>query len=78
MEVPVKKEIRKKRKNNPEEKKPVRSRPPRSEAILIKPLEGVSYVVILNNLKSCVSPEKLGANVGGIRETRTKSLLEET
>ena len=59
VEVPVKKNIRKKRK--PEEKKPVRSRLSQSEAILIKPSERGCNAAILKNLKNRVDPEELGA-----------------
>ena len=77
VEVSAKKGRRKKRKNKPEEKKPAQSEPPRSEAILIKPSEGVSYAAILKNLKSRVNPDELGAKIRAIRETRTKDLLVE-
>ena len=65
-EVPMKKGPPKKRINKP-----------RSEAVLIKPSEGVSYAPILKNLKSRVSPEALGIKIGGIPETRMKDLLVE-
>ena len=55
----------------------MRSGPPRSKAILIKPSEGVSYAAILKNLKSRVNPDELGAKIRAIRETRTKDLLVE-
>ena len=76
MEVPVKKDSRKK-KTKPAPRKTERPKRFRSEAVLIKPTEGVSYAVILKNLKSCVNPEELGVKIGGIRETRTKDLLVE-
>ena len=59
MEVPAKKDIRKKRKNEPEGKTPVRSRPVRSEAILIKHSEEVSYAAVRKNLKSRGNPDKV-------------------
>ena len=37
----------------------------------------MSYAAILRNLKIRVSPEELGAKIGGIRETRAKDLLVE-
>ena len=58
-------------------RKPERPKRARSEAVIIKPVEGVSYSAILKNLKSRVNPEELGVKVGGIRETRTKDLLVE-
>ena len=46
-----------------------------SEAVSIKPSDGVSYAESLKSLKSRVNPEELGFKIGGIRETRTKDLL---
>ena len=65
------------RKNKPktEAKKPERSRRIRPEAMIIKPAMGVSYAAILKNLKSRVSPKKLGATIGRIRETHLNDLL---
>ena len=39
--------------------------------------EGVSYALVLENLKSRVNPEELGVTIEGIRETRSKDLLVE-
>ena len=50
---------------------------PRSEAVLIKPAEGISYASILHDLKRRVNPDELGLTVQGIRETRSKNLLME-
>ena len=47
------------------------------KAVLIRPLEGISYAAILKNLKSRVNPEGLGVTIGGIRETMSKDLLVE-
>ena len=74
--VPLRKDLRKK-KLKPTSKKPEQPKRARSEAVIIKPLEGVSYVAILKNQKSRVNPEELGVKIEGIRETRTKDLLVE-
>ena len=58
-------------------RKPEGPKRARSEAVIMKPVERVSYAAILKNLKSRVNPEELGVKVGGIRETRTKDLLVE-
>ena len=44
---------------------------------MTKPVERVSYAVILKNLKSRINSEELGATDLGIRETRSKDLLVE-
>ena len=75
-EVPFRKGPRKK-KSKRAPGKPERPKRAHSEAVIIKPVEGVSYAAILKNLKSRVNPEELGVKVGGIRETRTKDLLVE-
>ena len=49
----------------------------RSEAVHIKPAEGMSYATILRDLKKRVNPDELGTTVQGIRETRPKDLLVE-
>ena len=77
VEVPPRRDHRKKKKSKPAPKKPERPKRPRSEAVIIKPAEGVSYAAILKNLKSRVNPEELGVRICGIRETRTKDLLVE-
>ena len=78
VEVPNRKDLRKKKKK---EKKPSRtpekSRHACPEAVLIKPAEGMSYDSILRELKKHVNPDELGATVQGIRETRSKDLLVE-
>ena len=74
--VPVRKDLRKKKaKTAP--RKPERPKRTRTEAVIIKPLEEVSFAANLKSLKSRVNPEKLGVTIGGIRETRTKDLLVE-
>ena len=77
VEVPARRDLRKKKKLKPLPKKPERPKRARSEAVIIKPAEGVSYAAILKNLKSCVNPEELGVRIGRICETRTKGLLIE-
>ena len=78
MEVPNRKDLRKKKK---QEKKLSRmqekSRRLRTESVLIKPAEGMSYASILRGLKKRVNPDELGATVQGIRETRSKDLIVE-
>ena len=44
---------------------------PRSEAVLIKPAEGMSYASILRDLKSHVNLDELGVTVQEIKETRS-------
>ena len=68
----------------PEVKKPkVEARKPEwprracPEAIIIKPVEGVSYTDNLKFLKKRVKPDELGIIVNGIKETRSKDLLIE-
>ena len=56
---------------------PKKPRRARSEAVLIKPAEGMSYASILRELRKRVNPDELGATVQGIRETRSKDLLVE-
>ena len=65
MEVLLRKDLRKK-KLKPTPKKSERPKRARSEAVIIKPLEGVSYAAILKNLKSRVNPEELGDRIGDI------------
>ena len=78
MEVPNRKDLRKKKKR---EKKLSRtqekSRRLRPEAVLIKTAEGMSYASILRRLKKRVNPDELGATAQGIRETRSKDLIVE-
>ena len=57
MEVPVTKNLRKKK------PKPDWPRRARSEAVLVKPAEGVSQVAILKDLKKHVKPDELGVTV---------------
>ena len=77
VEVYARRDLRQKKKSKPAPKKPERPKRVRSETVIIKPAEGVSYTGILKNLKSRVHPEELGVSIGGIRETRTKDLLVE-
>ena len=72
VEVPARRDLRKKKKSKPAPKKPERPKRARSKAVIIKPAEGVSYAAILKNLKSRINPEELGFRIGGIRETRTR------
>ena len=74
--IPRKKDLPKKKGKKPSNtpEKPRRACP---EAVLIKPVEGISYVTILRELKKRVNPDELGATVQGIREMRSKDLLEE-
>ena len=76
VEGPLREDLRKKKPKTAtrERERPKRAR---SEAVLVKPSEGVSYAAILKNLKSRVNPEELGIKIGGIRDTRTKDLLVE-
>ena len=76
VEVPKKKDLQKRKGKKPSKtpEKPPRACP---EAVLIKPVEGMSYASILRELKKSVNPEELGATVQGIRETRSKDLLVE-
>ena len=67
MEVPARKDPRKK-KPKPETRKSEWPKRARSEAVIIKPAEGVNYATILKHLKSRVNPEELGVTIGGIRE----------
>ena len=76
MEVPLSKDLRKK-KLKPSPKKLERPKRAHTEVVIIKPLEGVSYAAILKNLKSRVNPKELGVKIRGIRETRMKNLLVE-
>ena len=45
--------------------------------MLIKPTERVSYAAILKDLKKRVKPDEMGITGQGIRETRSKDILEE-
>ena len=76
MKVPARKDYREK-KDQAGDKKTERPRRACSETVLIKLLEGVSYAAILKNRKSRVNPEELGVTIGGIRESRSKDLLDE-
>ena len=76
VEVPKKKDLQK-RKGKKSFKTPEKPRRARPEAVLIKPVEGMSYASILRELKKRVNPDELGATVQGIRETRSKDLLVE-
>ena len=76
VEVPKKKDLRKKKVKKPS-KTPEKPRRARPETVLIKPAEGMSYASILRELKKRVNPNELGATVQGIRETRSKDLLVE-
>ena len=76
VEVPKKKDLRKRKVKKPF-KTPEKPRGARTEAVLIKPAEGMSYASILRELKKSVNPEEMGATVQGIRETRSKDLLVE-
>ena len=74
VEVPARKNFQKK-KRNMAVRTSERPSHVRSEAVFIKPAEGMSYVSILRELKKRVNPDELGATVQGIRETRSKNLL---
>ena len=74
VQVPIKKDLWKKKKKKPS-RRPKKSRCARPEAVLVKPAEGMSYAIILLELKKRVNPDELGATVQGIRETRSKDLL---
>lgn len=50
--------------------------PVKSEAVLIKPMEGHSYADVLKSLRSKIQPSE-NASVKGIRKTRTGALLLE-
>ena len=50
---------------------------PRSEAVLIKPAEEMSYASTLRDLKRRVNPDEQGVTFRGIRETISKDLLVE-
>ena len=78
VEFPNRKDLwKKKKKEKKLSRTPEESFRARPEAVLIKPAEGMSYASILRELKKRVNPEKLGATVQGIRETRSKNLLVE-
>ena len=74
VEVPNRKDLRKKKVKKPT-RTPERPRRPRPEAVLIKPAEGMSYTSILRELKKRFNPDELGATDQRIRETRSKDLL---
>ena len=76
VEVPKKKDLRKRKEKKPS-KKPEKHRGARPEAVLIKPAVGMRYASILRELKKRVNPDELGATVQGIRETHSKDLLLE-
>ena len=73
VEVPTRKDLRKNKMSEPENRRTERPKRARSEAVLIKPSEGISYAAILKNLKSRVNLEELGVTIGGIRETRQRT-----
>ena len=77
VEVPARKDFRKKKKPNLEIRRTERTKRAHSETVLIKPSEGVSCAAILKSLKNCVNHEELGVTIGGIRETRSKGVLVE-
>ena len=72
-----KKEGPRKSKGKKPSKTPEKPRRARPEAVLVKPTKGMSYASILRELKKRVNPDKLGATVQGIRETRSKDFLVE-
>ena len=76
MEVPNKKDLRKKKVKKPT-RAPEKPRRPRPEAVLIKPAEAMRYASILRKLKKRVNPDELGAIFQGIRKTHSKDLLVE-
>ena len=76
VEVSLRKDLLKK-KSETAPRKSERSKRARSESVIMKHAEEVSYAAILKNLKSRVNPEELWVKVGGIRETRMKHLLVE-
>ena len=76
VEVPKKKDLRKRKGKKPS-KMPEKPRRVRPEAVLIKPAEGMSYALILRELKKRVNPDELGVTVQRIREIRSKDLLVE-
>ena len=76
--VPNRKDLRKKKKKEKKlSRTPEKSRRVRPEAVLIKPVEGMSYASILRELKKRVNPDELGATVQEIGETCSKDLLVE-
>ena len=64
-----------KKKRKKAERTPKRPSHPRAEAVLMKPVEGMSDAFILRKLKKRVNPDELGVTVQGIRETRCKDVL---
>ena len=66
VKVPVKKNLQKKKKAFRTPERPCRARP---KAVLIKPVEGMSYASIQRELQKRVNPDELGATVQGIRKT---------
>ena len=72
--VPTRKNLQK-RKRKKAERTPKRHSHARPEAVIMKPVEGMSYALILRDLKKRVNPNELGATVQGIRETHSKHLL---
>ena len=66
-----------KQKPKPKAKKSEWPRGARPEAVLIKPVEGVSYVAILKDLKKRVKPVELRVTVQAIRVTRSEDILVE-
>ena len=74
-EVPARKILQKETKKAA--KIPERRKRTRPEAVLIKPVEGMSYATILRDLKKRVHPDELGVIVQRIRETRSKDFMVE-
>ena len=59
----------------PEAKKLERPRRARSEVVLVKPAERVSYAAFLKELRKHVKPVELSVIIHGIRKRRSKDLL---
>ena len=76
-EVPLRKGPRKK-KSKTAPRKPERPKRARSEAVIIKPVEGVSYAAILKNLKSRVNLEELGVKVALLKILTLETTLKTT
>ena len=68
VEVPVKKDLRKK-KTKKAAARLERTRRTRPEVVLIKPAEGMRYATILRDFKKHLNSDELGIIVQGIRET---------
>ena len=50
-------------------------KPPRPEAILIKPKEGVKYADVLRGIKEKVKPDQMDVAIEKIRDTRQGDVL---